>query len=368
MQRKHKKARVFMIGPRLSVRGGISTIERIYFQQWDRSRFELVHVGTYGDQSASISKKALIFSAALLRVITLLTFRPPDVIHAHFSWRGSFRRKAMVVALARLFGIRRILMHCNASRFREFWEESSPRRRAWIRKVLSRANTLIVVSRSWERYFEENGIAKRIRVLYNPVACPESVPEPGTRKKAVLFLGELGARKGTYDVLTAAKRLFADHPDTELWFAGNGDLDGVERRVEEERWENRVRVLGWVVGEEKDRLLREASVFLLPSYNEGLPLAMLEAMAHGMPVVVSDVGGIPEAVQDGEDGFLIKAGDVDAIVDRVGRLLGDPDLAHGMGLNARERVSRQFEVRHILEELYSIYDELLDEQSEENAV
>jgi len=125
-------------------------------------------------------------------------------------------------------------------------------------------------------------------------------------------------------------------------------------------WVARVKLLGWVEGSAKAGLLDQAGVFLLPSYNEGLPVALLEAMAHGVPVVATRVGAIPDAVTDGETGYLIEPGDVDALVDRVSRLLADPDHAARLASRARNQTLATYGVQTIMPRLYGIYDGLSD--------
>jgi glycosyltransferase involved in cell wall biosynthesis len=122
-------------------------------------------------------------------------------------------------------------------------------------------------------------------------------------------------------------------------------------------------VLGWLGQEEKHAALARARVFLLPTYFEGMPVAVLEAMAHGLPVVTTPVGDVPDAITDGYNGFLIPPGDVDAIVDRVSRLLDDPGLAERLGTQARERIREVYDVQVVLPRLYAIYDALAAESA-----
>jgi glycosyltransferase involved in cell wall biosynthesis len=196
-------------------------------------------------------------------------------------------------------------------------------------------------------------------VLHNPVHAPPVVPNAAARECAILTLGVLGERKGTYDILRAVPLVLDQCPGAEFWLGGDGDVEGVRAAIAAAPWGTRVRLPGWVEGAEKAGYLARAGVFLLPSYAEGLPVAVLEAMAHGLAVITTPVGGIPDAVVDGETGIMVPPGDVPAIARACVSLLRDADLRARLGACARRRVEDRFEVSRVLGELYATYDGLL---------
>ena len=122
-----------------------------------------------------------------------------------------------------------------------------------------------------------------------------------------------------------------------------------------------VEFLGWVAGEAKQAQLAQADVFVLPSYNEGLPVSLLEAMAYGVPVISTRVGGIPELVRDGIDGFLIEPGDRAALEDRLRRLAEDARLRQTMGDAARADIARRFDVARMVADTHAVYEACLRE-------
>ena len=121
---------------------------------------------------------------------------------------------------------------------------------------------------------------------------------------------------------------------------------------------NLVDILGWVEGAEKERLLADATVYVLPSYVEGLPMGILEAMAAGLPVIATDVGGIPDAVENGIEGILVQPGDVSAITDAIRMLLSQPGLRARMGKAGRQKVLDSFIPERVLPRLEQIYRDL----------
>lgn len=351
-----KKHRVLMLGPALSVKGGITTVEQIYLDAWDYSKYDLLHIGTFVDGLKIF--KLLVFLRAFIQYCYLLIFFKPDILHIHFSWRASFYRKSLFAILARIFRVK-LFLHCHASRFDIFYSGSSKIHRKFIDWILNSADIIIVVSEQWRKYFEGLSLRVPIHILYNPVACPVDSPQRTNSEPVVLSLGRLGERKGTYDTLKAIPHVLETCPNAEFWFGGDGDIKQVETVLSKELWGKHVRLLGWVQGKEKEESLLQASIFILPSYNEGLPIAILEAMAYSLPVVSTPVGGITEAVVDGKTGFIVEPGDVKAIAQKITLLLSNSELRSQIGNNGQRYMLEKFEVNVIIQQLFAIYDSLL---------
>jgi len=352
-----KKVDILMIGPSLQVRGGISTTARVLLEHWPVGKYPVVYLDTLIDGSKA--QKLMVAMRALLRFVYMLCVCSPYLVHIHFSSRASFWRKSLFVLLGRMLG-RQIILHANGSEFHIFYRmESGPVQRKLIRWILNQADRLLVVSTQWQEFYRHLYVRNDPVVLYNPTVCPPLHLECSNKKPVILTLGRLGKRKGTYDLLKAIPLVLESCPQAEFWLGGDGDVDLIREIVKKEPWGKQVQVLGWVTGEQKEQVLRDASVFVLPSYNEGLPLAILEAMAYGLPVVSTPVGGIPEAVVDGETGFLVSPGDVETLAQRLSLLLTHPSLCYEMGMRARQRVLEKFDVHKIIQQLFTIYDELL---------
>jgi glycosyltransferase involved in cell wall biosynthesis len=355
LQTKHPR-RVLMVGPALDQKGGMAAVERALLGGWDHERYRVRHVATYASHHGRSAVKFVKAIPALFRVAWALARWKPHIVHVHLSQGGSWYRKSAVVILARVFGARTVLLHAHASNFHILYEESRGLRRMWIRCLLRSADRLVVLGRWWRDYFTSLALAVPIDVLPSPIVWPATIAPYRGRPPIVLTLGELGGRKGTFDTLRAIPAILRRHPGAEFWLGGDGDLAQVQAIIDKEPWGKRVRLLGWVEGQAKDEAFARARVFLLPSYNEGLPVAVLEAMAHGVPVITTPVGDIPDAVTNGETGFLIEPGDVEAIADRVSLLLGDAVLAERVGARARSQAYATYDVHAIVPRLFAIYD------------
>ncbi len=166
---------------------------------------------------------------------------------------------------------------------------------------------------------------------------------PGQR---LLFTGRLAAVKGLPILLEAVARLAAHHPGLELALAGDGpDRAALEAQAASLGVADHVRFLGYRSSDQVRELLQDTDVFVLPSFAEGVPVVLMEAMASGVPVVATRVAGVAELVEDGVSGFVVPPADVDALVDAVAALLADPELRGRFGSSGRSTIEREFDVR-----------------------
>jgi glycosyltransferase involved in cell wall biosynthesis len=199
---------------------------------------------------------------------------------------------------------------------------------------------------------------RKVVVVPNGVPLPpKPSPAPADTPCCILYLGALGRRKGTADLLHALASPRLRGMRWNAVIAGNGDVDSFRNQAAALGIADRVAFPGWVGPEEAQSLLASASVFVLPSYNEGLPVAVLEAMAAGVPVVTTRVGAIPDLGIDGEAGFTVDPGSIEDLTDRLAVLVDDPVLRGRFGSNGRRRVESEFTIESTARRLAALYRE-----------
>jgi glycosyltransferase involved in cell wall biosynthesis len=164
--------------------------------------------------------------------------------------------------------------------------------------------------------------------------------------------------KRTDDVLLSLKLLRERGVDACLCMVGDGpDREQVERRAHELGIVRDTLFLGYQ--EDVAPFYAAFDAFLLTSANEGTPVTTIEALASGMPVVATRVGGVPDVVRDGVDGFLVETGAVDDLAERLARLAADPELRRRMGSAGRERVVPRYAVSRLIDDVDRLYRSLL---------
>ena len=347
-----------MVGPDRSLRGGIVSVVDGYFDAGLAERCAaLAYQGT--GVGSSLLTKCLAFAGALPAYKRAL--RDFDIVHLHISAKGSFKRKSMMAAMAHKAG-KRIILHEHSGEFARDFEAGDDTYREMVRDVFNGAERVIVLSEEWKDYFAENVMrdAGRLAVLHNGVPVPADPCSPCSHQD-VLFLGRLDANKSPDVLLRAAKDALSAVPDMRIVFGGDGDIDRYTALAKKLGIADRCDFLGWVAGEDKERLLNQAGIYCLPSKNEAMPLSVMEAMAHGVPVISTRVGGVPQLIEDGVDGFLMDVDDVEGLSDLLLRLSGSSELRGVIGLAGRVKIARKFSVQDSIDGLVEIYQELYEE-------
>ncbi len=347
-----------MLGPAPLAMGGIASVVKMYEDGGLFSQWPVEYIRTYED--AGWQRKVWLALCAISRVFRLGITGRLQGVHVHVAQRTSFWRKSIFIWLASLFRVPSII-HVHASQFDVFYEdECGGLAKRYVRACLRASSAIVVLSTSWKAWMEQVTDNPRVRIIFNPADLHGFSDEPNheQREPRVLFLGRLGERKGLAELINAIAGIHQEVPGIHLDIGGDGDDSPFRDLVDKHGLQSCVTFHGWIAGDDKANLLQSTAVLALPSYNEGLPMAILEAMAAGVPVVASDVGGIPDAIEDGAEGLLVKAGDEPGLSHALARLLTDAALRDRLGANARAKVRRHFAVDRVLAELGTLYAEL----------
>jgi len=344
---------IVMLGTAPLTMGGIAAVVQAYQAGGLFGRWPLRYLATHGDGGVRVKLARLAHSA--LQLLGLLLRGRVALLHVHLASRASFWRKLLLCAPAWLARVP-VMVHLHGGGFQDFYAGRGAVGRWLIRLMFRRAALVLVLSARWRAWLLSVCPQARVEVLPNPVALPP--PQPYGAGGPVVFLGKLCAAKGCYDLLEAAARLLPDHPGLQLVLAGEGERAALRARADALGLGGAVVLPGWLDAGAKAALLARAAVYALPSYYEGLPVSLLEAMAAGLPVVASRAGGIPDLVGDGVQGYLVPAGDVAALAARLAQLLAAPAQAAALGAAGRALVAQAYASAVVLPRLEGWYREL----------
>jgi glycosyltransferase involved in cell wall biosynthesis len=342
-----------MLATDFSAPGGITAVVRSYEAAGLFSRWPIRFLPTY--RTNSPIDKIVTAATALVRFSGWLLTGRVAAVHAHSAARASFWRKSMFLLLGKAGGARTIL-HLHSGFFPQYYDENCGRvRKRLIRWILASMDRVVVLTPTWAIKIHEIEPRACIEVIANGVsaiAIPRR-PHAGT----ILFLGRLREEKGILDLLRAIRMLIREFPQLRLVCAGDGDIPTLRALAANWGIGECVDFPGWVEDSTKEELLASAAIFTLPSYFEGLPVGVLEAMINGVPVVATRVGGIPDAL--GSDaGLLVRPGDPPAIAQALAALLRDEGLRVRMGNAGQRRATERFGSEMMIQEIGRLYDEL----------
>ncbi len=344
--------KVLMVGPDRNAHGGISSVISEYFRAGLQDNCELSFLST--TTSGGKLKKAIVFIKALAKMKPLTA--DCDLVHIHISKNGSFLRKFFFVREAHNQG-KKIIIHIHSSQFVEYYNNSSNHVRRMIEKAFGYADQIIVLSDFWKNKLSQIFDGGKMVVIPNGLLMPQEYKKDYCNKN-ILFLGKICQEKGAFDLLYAMKGVVDKFPDAHLFLCGQGETEWCLEECKQLDISRNVSLTGWVSGEAKDNLLKESSIFVLPSYFEAMPVSLIEAMAYGCACIVTPVGAVPE-INSNDDIVMTEPGDVTQLSKRICELLGNVELRERIGVSAEQSVRKRYDERTIVRTLVGLYEQVL---------
>lgn len=349
---KHTKtifSKVLTIGPSRKALAGIASVLNIYSDTLPDFR----HLPT---NSTHGFIPGVFTLAKTFMLMPIERIRGRRILHVHAASGKSFIRKRFIMQWGRLLGYK-IVYHCHGGNSREYFNTIGNER---VGKLLNRCAAIIALSKSWQDYFTSTFNHSNVYIVPNPlIPTPKVLSRKESSPLKLLFLGNIVEAKGIFDLL----QVIADnrqrwHGRIKLTIGGNGENERLMDFINSNKIDGMVDFAGWVNGDQKEALFTENHILILPSYIECLPMTIIEAMGHGLAVISTSVGGIPEMVLPGENGILFKPGDRKAMSAAIDCYLLNNELISRHG-NGGLRLAPRFFPEEIKRTLFEIYSSIL---------
>jgi len=350
-----------MLGPSMAYPGGMTEVIRAYSAAGVFEVWPLRYVATY--QGRGVMTILRTWLAGVCRALMLLARGRVALIHVHSAAYGSFWRKSVLCAMAVAFRVPYVI-HLHDGRLANFYQLGcNGLSKSWVRAVLRKAARVVVLSRHWRDEVRKIEPAARTTIIGNPVLVPVSIAPLRRPARTVLFLAWLQREKGVLDLVRAIPIVLRSVPEATFVIAGRAVADSetpdsILQFARSLCVERSLRLPGWVDGSKKGDLLRDSDVFVLPSYGEALPVGVLEAMACGIPVVATRVGGIPDVIEDGVNGLLVEPGQPQALARAMIAMLTDDALRIRLREAAHRDVRSRYSTESVIADLELLYREL----------
>ena len=346
-----KKTKVCMIVQNKMVKGGIAAVVSGYYGSKLERDYDMIYVESYKDGG----KLTKLFKGicGYFHFVKVLLVDRPDIVHMHSSFGPSFYRSLPFIYMSS-WAKKPMINHIHGSEFDKLYTNASERKKKLVRKAWGKCNRFIVLSESWKERFSEVIPNEKMTVIENYSIVKDGINRSQCHNQ-MLFLGAINQMKGCYDMVDVIKRVAEVVPDIKMVVAGAGEIEQVKSKAIAEGVAEHFAFPGWVRGEQKEKLLKESDVFFLPSYTEGMPMSVLDAMGYGLPIVASNVGGIPRIVHEGENGFMREPGDTAGFAEAIIQIMTSDAMRINMGKQSMEIVKERYSLEKHIELLENVY-------------
>lgn len=355
---------VLMVGVDNKALGGMWTVVENYLNDKDFVDYtNLIYIPT--ETSGTTIKKIRYTAKGMIKVLKTLLLKNIDIVHVHMAERGSVFREGIVVILGKIFRSK-VVIHMHGATFEEWFLRQNKFIKQIIKFIINLTDVFIVLGEFWREFFEEiiNDNSK-IKVLHNAVSIPERRMY-NQKSCNIIFLGMIIERKGVYDLLNAINKIRDKIPRSiKVKLYGSDKNCNIEEKIRNYNLSNIVSYCGWLTNENKESCFKDTMINVLPSYNEGLPMTILETMAYGIPNISTSIAGIPEALSNKKDGILIKPGDIDGLESALITLINDSELREKYSVNSYKHVSSKFDISYHIKLLKDIYKNILLERKKD---
>ncbi|MCM1141788.1 MAG: glycosyltransferase family 4 protein, partial [Muribaculum sp.] len=295
--------------------------------------------------------KMMYFATGMIDFLIRLPFY--DIVHIHTADYGTEKRKRIFARIAKIFG-KKLIVHLHScdpttsiiGEYKDLYNYT-----------FHNADKIILLSKTWRNLAINSfpDIRDKFHVLYNP--CPTVVSSKfEERKRYILFAASVIQRKGYEDLIRAFAKIAKDFPEWELKIAGNGEIENAKQVALELGVSQQIEFLGWINGNAKDKVFRNASIYCLPSHSEGFPMGVLDAWAYHLPVVSTPVGGLPDVAVDMKNILLFTPKDIEGLSNKLRLLMSDSELYQVITNASAEFADDKFNIKNICAQLGAIYE------------
>jgi glycosyltransferase involved in cell wall biosynthesis len=348
---------ILFVGPdHKNHRGGIGAVLSIYSR--NITPFNFIPTLSYRNKFYEL----MFFSGSLFKLIFLLIRnRKIKIVHIHGAKDGSILRKYFVCFIAKKIFRKKIVFHIHAGGFNEYYLNGGKFYKYICRFLVNNSDALVVLSEIWNDFFKANFKIKKILVIKNPVEHMQQVvvSKKNNAEVVFLFLGRIADHKGVFDLVNLiTKEQEFLRGKSKFLIGGNHEVARLKKAIEDGGIGDIVEYIGWVQNDEKAKFFSMSDYFILPTYEEGMPMTILEAFSYGKPVITTPVGSIPEVVENNKNGILFTPGDMAQLKKIILEAINDRSKYDCLKQNAMN-TAEHFYPESIKTELEKLYSEII---------
>ncbi len=386
MDKKEKRIKVLFVVPTPPPYTGLEVMSEFFLEAALKNEFQIIHLRSNLNNSNKMRGKVRIsnlyrFMLLCVRLSFILSGNRSQIVYTILSENMTgFLRSYVIIVIGKILR-KKIVVHLYGSNFMNFYKHSNMVIKNMIKYVLRHTDRAIVLGDILKNQFDGIYNPEKIRVVYNAVP-PERfiLPKDRLGKKnegvQILFIGLLSQAKGFNDIMKSIPLVLERCPTAKFVFAGERikvernilfDFYGKKilfENIEEflgklrEKYFTNIQFIGSIKEEEKEKLFIQSDIFVLPSYSEGFPIAILEAMGFGLPIITTPVGAIPELLKDAINCFFVPVNDYKTLAGRIIYLIDNPSMRLQMGQNNYFYIKNSLNINRSAEIMSGIFKEV----------
>lgn len=346
--------KIMIIGPSpYKSKGGMATVIReIVEDKKFCHEYDVKYHESYVDGNVILRQLFSVYSY----IRFLFSRKNYDVFYIHMaSYRSTYRKMKYYNLLYKKN--KKIIIHLHGGEFLSFYNNEKKNRQNTIKKMLHNSNAVIALSEKWrDRYYSTFGDIN-CYVVRNGIDTKEYEMAYRTQNEKItniVCLAKVCKEKGVYDLIDAVGCVSQRNENIHCYIAGIGEIEKAKRYISRSDLDRFVDVVGWVDNNQKKELLAKCGILALVSYNEALPMSILEGLACGKAILATNVGAIPEVVSD-HNGFLVEPGDINGITKALIELINYPEKTKLIQRNNRNLAKMEYD----LEKTHSALSDIL---------
>lgn len=345
---------ILIVSTSLKTQGGISSVVREHMNSELTKSYNLYHLSTHINGNNIV--KILYIIKSYCYFPYMLIKKNISIIHIHGGMKSSFFRKSYFLIIGKLLN-KKVILHMHSAKIDDFMSNSHYIKKNIITKLFNKYDVIIAISKYWKNIIRKYTNTK-IVIIYNPILLKKQKIEhnKSPNNYILLTMGELCERKGTDKIIEIASLL--EKQNVTFIICGNGDINLYKQLAKDNNIQNKIIFTGWIDGKEKEEIIKRSNIYFLPSLHEGLPMSIIEAMSYGLPIISTNVGGIPEIVINNHNGFIHSPDDITGMQESIIKLINDNSLLEQMGKNSLNIAQDTLNINNIANQIANLYKEL----------
>jgi len=357
-----KKKKILIVGPDLSLQGGVAHHIKTLLSSPLNHNFKLDYFKV--GMSLNDSRITIFFKFLLtpIRFLWKIWKFWPDVVHFNPSFDPkSLLRELNMIALCKLHR-RSTLVQFHGGNLSNLVRNGHVS--VYIKLIFKLSSHLVLLTHIQKKPLLKYCSAKRISVIPNMIDTRiyHKKNQSQNSQYRILYMSKIESKKGAFDVLESIQFVLKRYSNVKFLFAGDGpDKEKLKLLCCENGFEECVKFLGYVKNQRKINFLCRGDIFLFPSqYQEGMPFALLEAMAAGLPVIATSMGGIPEIIEHRMNGLLIPPQKPKKLAQAINKLLANHRIRKEFGKINRYKAETEYDTKIVCEKFNKLYQKLSD--------